>query len=94
MTDVADVFKALSGAARIAGSTIPGLGGVVAGAAGEAFGLVADLIEAGHDPVQAIRRLREREPILADVDREWERAIDEKFRTGADDPYANLDEEW
>lgn len=79
MTEVQDLFKVLSGASRVASKALPGPASVIAGAAGEAFGLVADLIEAGEDPTVAIRRIRERDEILADVDREWERAMDDKF---------------
>lgn len=79
MTDVGDLFKALSGIAKAAGPVLPGPGGVIAAAAGQAFGLVSDLIDAGQDPVEGIRRIRDREPLLANVERSWEQMLEERF---------------
>lgn len=79
MSTAREVLRVLSGLARAGSKALPGVGSTVAGAAAEGFGMAADLIDAGHEPVAAMRSIRDRAPIFAGVEREWEAALDRKF---------------
>lgn len=87
---VVEVIRGLTGLAKAAGAAglFGGVGSTIARYVAPGLGLVADLVEAGLDPVVTIDRIRtdvlRRE--LGDVSRRWERKQDELFGAKTD-PY-------
>jgi len=73
------LFQHLATAAALAAPVLPGVAGTVAKFLSAAFGLGADLVAAGRDPVEQVTRIRERSPMLADVERGWEAEMLAKF---------------
>uniref|UniRef100_A0A6M3INU5 Uncharacterized protein n=1 Tax=viral metagenome TaxID=1070528 RepID=A0A6M3INU5_9ZZZZ len=66
-------------AADAAARFLPGAGSTIAKTAGSGFALAADIAAAGRDPVLEIERLRQRAPLLAEVERDWADHLRAKF---------------
>jgi hypothetical protein len=82
-SSIVEAIRGLTGLAKAAGSA--GLfgseGGTIARYAAAGLGLVADLVEAGLDPVVTIERVRAEllESELMGVDSSWQKKQDELF---------------
>lgn len=79
--DTGRVLGSLAQAAQSLAPVLPGGGSYVAHVIGAALGLAADLAAAGDEPIAAIARIRSSEPVLVEVEAEWERALRERFRS-------------
>jgi hypothetical protein len=86
-TGFRDLLRGLSTAAGLAAGVLPGAGSTVAGILRSALGLAADLAATGLDPIKEIERIRKRAPLLADVEREWEEQMRERFGLPEPDIY-------
>lgn len=72
-------LEAAAQAAQVAGSMVPGIGGMIIRIAGIAFASGAAIANAGKDPEVEIRRIHECDPLLVTVKEKWLQAIKDKF---------------
>jgi len=74
MTDSA-LLRKLSTAVGVGSKLLPGAAGMVGGIIAEGLALAADLAKAGQNPVRAIRRIRNIDPVLSKIDQSWQEAM-------------------
>lgn len=75
----ADVLRGLSGLARAASGFVPGIGAPVTQAIAQAIGLAADLADAGMDPADGIRRIRDHRPLFAAAKKAGWDVLEQRF---------------
>jgi len=98
MTDSA-LLRKLSTAVGVGSKLLPGSAGLVGGIIAEGLALAADLAKAGKDPAVAIRRIRNVDPMLAQIDQKWQAAMAKRFlqivsrvpEDSQEDIYADVD---
>jgi hypothetical protein len=78
MSDLVTTLKSVQTLASSAAGLLPAPAGTVAGVIVEAIGLAIASVNAGHDPVSRLRRMRRREELLSSANQRILDALKEK----------------
>ncbi len=77
---LADALNAVSAAAGAAAGLLPGVGSAVASVISMGARLGAAFARIGKDPVKELERIHDSDPLLKQVEEDWRKALEEKWK--------------